>query len=307
MFEGASNLAAGVDRTFILILAIAVFFIVGITTFMIWTLFKYSRKKNIPARQFTGSVTLEIIWTVIPLILVMVIFFYGWKGYAPMRKVPADAMKVTAIGRMWQWSFDYGNGKLSKILVLPINKAVRMDLHSVDVNHGFFIPAFRVKEDVIPGYKNYLWFIPKYKGDYDIFCTSYCGLQHSGMNTKARVVENSVFVHWLDSLPVTGNIPDPEGLVLIKNSGCIACHSLDGAKLVGPSFQGVYGKKHIVVTDGKEVEKVVDDAYIATSIIDPGKDVVKGFNKGLMQSYRDKLTDAQIVQITDYLKTLSGK
>ena len=106
MFEGASNLAAGVDRSFILILAIAVFFTVGITAFMIWTVFKYNRKKNKPARQFTGSVTLEIIWTAIPLILVLVIFFYGWKNYAPMRKVPADAMQVTAIGRMWEWSFD---------------------------------------------------------------------------------------------------------------------------------------------------------------------------------------------------------
>ncbi len=307
MFEGASNLAAGVDRSFMLILWIAVFFTVGITAFMIWTVFRYNRKKNQPAKQFTGSVTLEIIWTAIPLILVMVIFVYGWKGYAPMRKVPANAMQVTAIGRMWEWSFDYGNGKISKILVLPVDKAVKMNLHSVDVNHGFFIPAFRVKEDVIPGYKNYLWFIPKFKGDYDIFCTSYCGLQHSGMNTKAKVVEVSEFTHWLDSLPATGNIPDPEGLTLLKNTGCIACHSLDGAKLVGPTFQGIYGKKHLVISDGKEIDMEVNDAYLTTSIIDPGKDVVKGFNKGIMQQYREKLSDAQIVQIIDYLKTLTGK
>lgn len=307
MFQGASNLAGGVDRTFMLILSIAIFFIVGITAFMIWTVIRYNQKKNQAAKQFTGNITLEVIWTVIPLVLVMVIFVYGWKGYAPMRKVPADAMKVTAIGRMWQWSFDYGNGKLSKILVIPVNKAVRLNLHSVDVNHGMFIPAFRVKEDVVPGYKNYLWFIPKFKGDYDILCSDYCGLQHYGMNTKARVVAESDFKQWLDSLPVTGIIPDAEGLTLIKNTGCVACHSLDGAKLVGPTFKGVYGKKNVVITNGQEINLEVTDAYLSTSIIDPNKDVVKGFNKGLMQSYRNKLTDAQIAQIIDYLKTLTDK
>jgi len=307
MFQGASNLAAGVDRAFLLILAISIFFIVGITTFMIWTVIRYNRKKNKPAMQFTGSVSLEIIWTVIPLILVLVIFVYGWKGYAPMRKVPADAMKVTVIGRMWEFSFDYGAGKLSKTLVLPVNKAVRLNLHSDDVNHGLFIPAFRVKEDIVPGYENYLWFIPEVKGDFDILCTVYCGLQHSGMNTKASVIEEYDFKKWLDSLPATGNIPDPEGLTLLKNTGCIACHSLDGAKLVGPTFKGIYGKKHLVITDGTENTVDVTDAYLVTSIISPNQDLVKGFNKGLMQSYRDKLTDAQITQIIDYLKTLADK
>jgi cytochrome c oxidase subunit II len=307
MFQGASNLAGGVDRTFMLILAIAIFFIVGITTFMIWTVIRYNRKKNKPARQFTGSVTLEIIWTVIPLILVLVIFVYGWKGYAPMRKVPADAMNITAIGRMWEWSFDYGNGKLSKVLVIPVNKAVRLNLHSVDVNHGLFIPAFRVKEDVVPGYKNYLWFVPKFKGDFDVLCSDYCGLQHSGMNTKARVVAENDFKQWFDALPATGNIPDAEGLTLIKNMGCVACHSLDGARLVGPAFNGIYGKKHPVITDGQEINMEANDAYLRTSITAPNQDIVKGYNKGIMQSYRDRLTDAQITMIIDYLKTLSDK
>ena len=307
MFEGASNLAAGVDRAFVLILAIAIFFTVGITIFMIWTLFKFNRKKGKPAQQFTGSTVLEIIWTGIPLILVMVIFVYGWKGYAPMRKVPANAMQITAIGRMWEWSFDYGNGKLSKILVLPKDKAVKIDLRSVDVNHGLFIPAFRVKEDVIPGYNNWLWFEPKFIGEYDVFCSSYCGLQHSGMNTKAKVLSQTDFDKWLAELPATGNIPVAEGLTLLKNTGCIACHSLDGAKLVGPSLLGVYGKKHVVVSNGQDVEMVADDAYLKASIIEPNRDVVKGFNRGLMQSYRDKLTDEQIGKIIDYIKTLADK
>ncbi len=307
MFQGASNLAAGVDRAFMLILVISIIFTVGILAFMIWTVFKYNRKKNIPAKQFTGSVTLEVIWTVIPLILVLVIFVYGWRGYAPMRKVPADAMKVTVIGRMWEYTFDYGDGKLSKELVLPVNKAVRLDLISEDVNHALFIPAFRVKEDIVPGYNNYLWFIPELKGEFDILCTVYCGLEHSGMNTKVRVVDENDYKQWIDTLPATGLIPDPEGLTILKNTGCIACHSLDGSKLVGPSFKGVYGKKHAVITDGSEVDMEATDAYLIAAIIDPNKDVVKGYNKGLMQGYRDKLTDAQITVIIDYLKTLADK
>jgi cytochrome c oxidase subunit II len=125
------------------------------------------------------------------------------------------------------------------------------------------------------------------------------------MNTIVRVLDENEYVSWLDSLPVTGNIPDPEGLTLMKNTGCIACHSLDGARLVGPTFKGLYGKKHTVITDGTENEIEVTDAYLIDAIIDPNKDIVKGFNKGLMQSYRSQLTDAQITLILDYLKTLT--
>lgn len=307
MFEGASNLAAGVDRAFVFIFSISAFFIVGITIFMIWVVIRFNRKKNKPARQFSGSNLLEVIWTGIPLIIVLVMFYYGWMGFAPMRKVPADAMKVTAIGQMWQWLFDYGNGKTSKIMVVPANKPVRVDLRSKDVNHGFFIPAFRIKEDVVPGYENYLWFSAFEIGEYDILCTQYCGLMHSSMLSKVKVVPEAEFNAWLDSLPATGDIPDPPGLVLLKNTGCVACHSLDGSRLVGPSFKGIYGKKHTVIEGGAEKEIEVNEAYISTSILEPNKQVVKGFNKGLMQPYRNQLTDAQILQITDYLKTLADK
>jgi len=304
MFEGASNLAAGVDRAFVFIFAIAAFFIIGITAFMIWTVFRFNRKKGKPDRQFTGSTTLEIIWTVVPLVIVMAMFYYGWVAFAPMRKVPADAMTITAIGKMWQWEFDYGNGKISKEMVVPKDKPVRVDLYSPDVNHSFFIPAFRVKEDVVPGYQNYVWFSAYKVGEYDILCTEYCGLMHSSMVATARVVPEEEFRAWLDSLPATGNLPDPEGLTLLKNTGCIACHSLDGTKLVGPSFKGFYGKKHVVIEDGAEKEIEVNDEYIHTSIVDPNKQVVKGFGKGLMQSYKTILTEDQIKQMTDYLKTL---
>jgi cytochrome c oxidase subunit 2 len=238
MFGGASNLAQGVDNAFIFIFAVAFFFIIGISAFMIYTLVKFRRSKHLEAAQFTGSWKLETLWTVVPLILVLLMFYYGWVGFAPMRQVPDDAMRITAIGRMWEWEFDYGDGKLSKELVIPVNKPVRLDLVSQDVNHSLFIPAFRVKEDVVPGYDNYLWFTPYYIGDYEILCTEYCGLLHSSMTSKTRVLSQEEFDSWLDNLEATGNIPDPEGLVLLKENGCLACHSLDGTKLVGPHLKG---------------------------------------------------------------------
>jgi cytochrome c oxidase subunit 2 len=307
MFEGASTFAAGVDKAFIVIYSISAFFLIAITAFMIWMLIRFNRKKNQPARQFSGNNTLEVVWTVIPLILVMVMFFYGEISFSEMRRVPADAMKITVTGRMWQWSFDYGNGKVSDIMVVPVDKPVRIDLVSEDVNHGFFVPAFRVKEDVIPGYNNYAWFSAFQVGEYDILCTAYCGLLHSGMISKVKVVPEAEFKAWLDSLPATGNLPDPEGLILLRNTGCIACHSLDGSRLVGPSFKGIYAKKITVIEDGVEKEIEVDDDYLKSSVLEPNKQIVKGFNKGLMQSYRDLLTDEQISKINEYLKTLSDK
>jgi len=304
MFSGASNLAEGVDKAFVFIFAIAFVFIVGITAFMIWTVIKYNRKKGKPARQFSGSVKLEIIWTVIPTILVLLMFYFGWVGFAPMRQVPEDAMAVKAIGRMWEWEFDYGDGKVSKELVVPINKPVRLDLVSVDVNHSLFIPAFRVKEDVIPGYDNFLWFTAIYKGEYEILCTEYCGLLHSGMVSKARVVDEAEFNDWLANLEATGDIPDPEGLVLLRNTGCLACHSMDGSKLVGPSFMEISSER-IIVENGTEKTISVDKEYLEKSIIDPNSQLVKGYSRGLMQSYEKTVDKEDIDKMVQYLLELA--
>lgn len=304
MFGAASNLAGDVDKAFIFIFSVSFIFIIGITAFMIWTVIKFNRKKGIPAQQFTHNNTLEAAWTIIPLILVLVMFWYGWKGFKPMRNAPKDAMEVTVIGRMWQWDFDYGNGKVSKELMLPLNKAVKLNLVSVDVNHSFFIPAFRVKEDVVPGYDNWLWFEPTEKGSYDILCTEYCGLLHSNMLARATVLEASEFDSWLDTLVATGDIPDPKGLMVLKANSCLGCHSLDGNKLVGPSFKGIYGTQRLVVEDGKEVTVTVDEDYILSSIMDPNVQVAKGFNKGLMQSYKDVVSEEDVKEIVEYLRTL---
>ena len=303
MFSGASNLAGAVDKAFIFIFAVSFIFTIGIVALIIYILVHFSRKKNKNPQQFHGNTKLEIIWTVIPLILVLIMFYFGWAGFAPMRKVPADAMPIKAIGRMWAWSFDYGNGKVSKDLVVPLNRNVKLDLFSEDVNHGLFIPAFRVKEDVIPGYNNYLWFQPISKGTFDIFCTEYCGLAHSGMTAKVIVVDSLEFNKWLADLKATGPGLEHPGLAIIKANACLTCHSLDGSKIIGPSFKGLWGSKRIVITAQGEKEMEGNAEYIKRSIQEPNADIVKGFNKGLMQSYKDLIKGEDLDKIIDYFKT----
>ena len=307
MFTGASNLAEGVDRTFIFIFTIAAIFIVGITIFMIYTVIHFSRKKGKPASQFRGNAKLEALWITIPTILVFIMFYFGWSGFAPMRDVPDDAMPITAIGRMWEWEFDYGNGMKSKDLVVPVNKPVRVNLKSEDVNHSLFIPAFRVKEDVIAGYNNYLWFIPTMVGEYEILCTEYCGMLHSSMLAKAKVLEQEKYDEWFNEFKNTAREPEPDGYLLLRNTGCIACHSLDGTRLVGPSFKNLLGQERSVLAGSVKKSVTADEEYIISSIYEPDSEIVEGYNKGLMQSYRDIIKESDIKIIVDYLKTLAGE
>ncbi len=303
MYSEASNLAKGVDLTFIVIFSISLFLLVSITSFMIYTLIRFSRKREKHPRQFTGNTTLEIIWTVIPLIIVLGMFYIGLIGFTPMRKVPADAMNITAIGQMWSWEFDYGFNQISKDLVVPINKNVKLSLVSKDVNHSLFIPAFRVKEDVIPGYDNYMWFRPTMIGEFDIFCAEYCGLNHSGMLSKVIVLDSVDYNKWYADFVLRTPAKESPGLVLLRQKGCLACHSLDGSKIVGPTFKGLYGRKVQVLTEKGEITEEVTDDYIKRSILDPNSEVVKGFNKGLMQSYKSLLTDEDINTIIAFLKS----
>jgi len=304
MFTGASNLAEGVDKAFLFIFIIAFIFIIGISAFMIWTVVHYSRKKGKEAKQFSGSTKLELLWTGIPLILVMLMFWVGWKGFAPMRKVPSDAMVITAIGRMWEWEFIYSDSLRSRELVLPINKPVKLELVSEDVNHSLFIPAFRVKEDVIPGYDNWLWFTPNYIGNYEILCTEYCGLLHSAMVANTRIVEQEEYDKWFEELKAASFVPEHEGLKLLRSTGCLACHSLDGSRLVGPSFAGLYGSQRTVISGGTTRTVTADEAYIVRSVYEPNEEIVEGYARNLMQSYRELVTEEQMGIMTEYLRKL---
>jgi cytochrome c oxidase subunit II len=304
MFSEASNVSAGVDKVFAFIIIVSLVFLVGITAFVIYTVIHFSRKKGKKPMQFTDNIKLEILWTVVPTILVLLMFYYGWMAFAPMRKAPKDAMRITAIGRMWEWEFVYGEGMSSKELVIPLNKPVRLDLKSTDVNHGLFIPAFRVKEDVVPGYSNYLWFIPQYIGDYELLCTQYCGLLHSNMLSKVRVLEQAEYEQWYANLKNASITKEAEGLTILRNTGCLACHSLDGSKLVGPSFKNLYGSTRSLTVNKNTVTKKADDAYIENAIYHPDDEVVSGFSKGVMKSYTGMVSAEQLTDIRNYLKSI---
>ena len=304
MFSNNSNFVHGVDTAFLLIFGVAIFFLVMLTTIMIVFVIKYNKKRHAKAVQIKDSSVLEAIWTTIPIILVLIMFYFGWAGFLPMRQAPKDAMQVKAIARMWKWSFEYPGQKQSDTLLLPINKAVRMALVSKDVIHGFSIPDFRVKEDVVPGKNNYTWFEPKNLGNYDLFCSAYCGLSHSYMMALVRIVPQEEFDKWLASLPVKKADDNNEGFKILEKNGCFACHSTDGRKIVGPSFKGLYGSSHDVMTDGVTRKITADSIYIQTSITDPNKDVVVGYPQGVMKSYKGLIRDKDMPKVIEYLKNL---
>lgn len=301
--SGASNFAYGVDLSFAVIFGISIFFLVGITSVMIYFVIRYRRKKNPRATNIHGNNKLEILWTVIPTLLVLVMFYYGWVGYKPMRSIPDDAIPIKVYGQMWSWQFEYENGKRSGQLVVPLNKPVKLDLISRDVIHSFYIPAFRIKEDVVPGINNTMWFEATKEGTYDILCAEYCGERHAYMLAEVDVVPGADYEEWL----VSTDVPEGEhpGLTVMKQNACLTCHSLDGSKLIGPTFRGIYGKTETVITEtGEEKTITVDDDYLGRSIYQPNAEIVKGYNKGLMISYENTIDEESVNQIIDYIKTL---
>lgn len=307
----ASNFVKGVDQAFLVILGISFLFLIGLTVVMIWFLYRYNRKRNPVATQIHGSTKLEIIWTVVPFLLTMVMFYYGWAGWKPMTKAPKDAMEITVYGRMWNFNYEYANGRRTDTLYLPKDQPVKLNLKAMDVLHSFYIPAFRVKQDMVPGKKdNFMWFEAQKVGNYEIFCTEYCGLQHSYMYSTAKVMEVAEFEKWMTDTTLMAaeaaamESPGANGKKIMQNIGCFACHTVDGTKLVGPSFKGIWGHEATVITGGQKRTVTVDEEYIKKSIYDPNADVVDGFMKGLMVSYQGQLKDEDIAEIIEYLKTV---
>lgn len=310
MYSNASNFVEGVDTAFVVILSIIFFFLIGLTIVLILFIVKYREKKNPKATQIEGNNTLEFIWTAIPLLLVLGMFYYGWIGYKPMKSdPPEDAIKIKTTARMWSWMFEYENGKKTDTLYVPQGKPVELELEALDVIHSIYIPAFRLKQDMVPGTKEDAWFIANSPGSYDLFCTEYCGLRHSYMFTSVEVLPPDEFEKWLGDTALTtfsgGNQKILPGQQIVKQYGCNACHSADGSMLVGPSYKGLFGKEEIVITDGEERSITVDEEYIKRSIYEPDADIVKGFNKGLMLSYKGQITEEEVQLIIEYFKSLN--
>lgn len=303
----ASNFVEGVDRAFYFILGIDFLLFIGLTAAMVFFVIKYNRKKHPKAEQVKDKAWVEITWTAIPLIIVIAMFWYGYAAYSPMKKPPKDAMNITVIGKMWDWDFIYENGKESDTLYVPVNKPVKLNLRSVDVLHGIYIPAFRLKEDVVPGQVNFMWFTSSIKDTFEISCSAYCGLRHAYMGSQVIVVDETEFNEWVSKVEIKTGPEELPGFKLIKDNGCLGCHSINGTKLVGPTFKGLFGSSRFIDNGQGEYILKADEEYIRNSIIEPDKDIEKGFKGGLMRSYKDIFDDKEIDLMIEYFKAAAEK
>lgn len=293
------NAAAKVDETFLLIFGISAVILLLLTTAMIWFVFRYSRRRNPVPSQVSGNLWAEVIWIVVPTILVMGMFWSGWHSYRALRDAPPDALQIKVMARMWSWDFEYPGGKHSGTLVVPVGKAVRLELNSADVLHGFYAPAFRIKIDTVPGMPTYGWFRADKEGEYVIFCSVYCGLQHAKMLSAIRAVSAEEYARFLEE-PAAGGAQG--GKALLDAKGCLGCHSLDGSIGVGPTLKDVWGREVVLVgPDKKEKRLKYDAAALTMMIMGPRTGVVKGFEP-LMPEFRDQITPEELKRMLDYLE-----
>ncbi|MGV8039441.1 MAG: cytochrome c oxidase subunit II [Thermoanaerobaculaceae bacterium] len=299
----ASTTAGEVDALFHFILWLSAFFFALIVGLGVLFVVRFHRRRAAtPEPSASHNTALELTWTIIPLILVVVIFGWGFKVFLDMNTVPADAYEVQVTGQKWKWLFTYPSGHVDENLHVPINRPVRLVMTSEDVIHSFFVPAFRVKRDVVPGRYSKLWFEANRAGQFDIFCAEYCGSSHSDMIAKVIVHPEGEFEAWLEKeANVLSKLPPAEaGERLYKIRGCAQCHSVDGAAGIGPTLKGLFGEA-VPLTGGGTA--VADENYLRESILEPQATVVAGFQP-VMPTYKGRLSDAEITAIIAYIKTL---
>ncbi|MEX2214733.1 MAG: cytochrome c oxidase subunit II [Phycisphaeraceae bacterium] len=305
MPSASSTVAGEVDSLFYFILWICVVMFLLILALMILFIAKYRQRPGYtPVRSPSHSTALELTWTVIPTIVVMVIFYAGFKGYLNMATPPPNAYEIQVYATKWSWEFTYPTGYPStNELRVPLNRPVRLVMQSGDVIHSLYIPAFRVKKDCVPGRFNHMWFQATELGEFDLYCAEYCGQNHSTMLAKVIVQEPTVFSKWLEDAGdvLKGKTPVEAGKYLYNARKCSDCHSLDGRKLAGPSFKGLFGSSH-PLRDGTSV--TVDENYIRDSILYPAKQVVAGYDN-VMPSFQGRLKDDEIAAIIAFIKSLN--
>ncbi len=335
----ATDLAQSWDGIYWFLVYLSLIFFVGIVAAMIWFAVKFRKEKNKKPKYIHGHTGLEIIWTVIPTILLFVCFGWGWAVYRDMVHGPSNAMEVRVIGKQWAWQFIYKNGtSVTGDLFVPVNRPVKLIMSSEDVLHAFFIPNFRVKSDVVPGMYTSVWFEAKVPGIHQVFCTEYCGTVHSVMLARVVVLTEPQWKDWLagkkidvNSLPADPSFPGfranslgegmpvaeaassmanggqvtlaDKGKALVATKACTACHSSDGSTLVGPSYKGIYGTDVKVVEGGQTKTVKIDDNYLRESIEYPLAKVVEGYPPS-MPAFKGQLSEEEIASIIEYIKSL---
>jgi len=323
----ASQNAELVDDVYYFIYWVSVISFVIIVALMMYFVRKYKRNKpdHMPPKQSDHNTILEIGWSIPVGIVGVILFYFGAIGYIDAKTPPNDAYVINVRGYKWAWEFSYPNGATTTDLLLPENTPVKLVLSSDDVLHSFFVPAFRLKQDVVPGRFTEVFFETKDPGTYRMFCTEYCGTQHSVMGTKVQleddqetpvtdengdpVLQNLVkvmpFKEFQEAVKKAGNPyeglePVAAGQLVYQSKGCMGCHSIDGSKLVGPSFKGLWGAERKFADGSSEV---ADENYVRNSILNPKGQVVAGYNP-VMPTYQGKLSDQEIQYVIAYFKTL---
>jgi cytochrome c oxidase subunit 2 len=300
--DAASTLARRVDALYLYLLAVTFFFSVLITGVLIFFVVKYRRRIafEIP-RPIAGSIKLETMWTVIPLLISMTMFVWGASVYFEQYRPPSNAMDIYVVGKQWMWKFQHQTGQREiNELHVPLGRKVKLTMTSEDTIHSFYVPAFRMKTDVLPGRYTTYWFEATQPGRYHLFCAEYCGTNHSGMGGWIVVMEPTEFDNWLSG-NANQESPVAAGQKLFQTLGCASCHGANGEGGRGPTLVGVAGSD--VQLEGGQ-HATADEAYIRNSILNPAEQVVAGY-QNIMPTFKGQLNEEQMLQLISYIKSLS--
>jgi cytochrome c oxidase subunit 2 len=297
----ASTFAANVDALYIFIVATSAFFALAVCVAVVVFGLLYRRRHDgeVGAR-IEGNLPLELLWSIIPTMIAMVMFGWGATAYFQMRTPPEEALQLYAVGKQWMWKFQHLEGQREiNELHIPAGRPIRITITSEDVIHSLFFPAFRTKMDAIPGRYTQLWFEATQTGTYHIFCTEYCGTNHSGMIGSVVVMEPAAYQAWLAGGTTEGTLAE-RGERLFSELACNTCH-LDSGKGRGPSLQSIVGRP-VELADGSSV--MVDEGYLRESIINSQAKIVRGYQP-LMPAFQGLVSEDNLVALVEYVKTLS--
>jgi cytochrome c oxidase subunit II len=295
-------MASHVDALYFFLIGLTAFFSALIAGTIVFYAVKFRRRSphSVGAR-IEGGLLLELTWSIIPFFIVLFIFGWGARVFFAMSRPPEETLNVYVVGKQWMWKFQHLNGQREiNELHVPVGRAVKLIMTSEDVIHDVFVPAFRVKADVIPGRYTHLWFEATTPGRYHLFCAEYCGTKHSGMVGQVVVLEPDEYEAWLATGRAEGSLASAGGK-LFQDLACNTCHRPD-AQGRGPILQGLYGKT-ITLASGER--QVVDEAYLRESILNPGEKVTQGFQP-VMPAYQGLVTEDGVLQLIEYLKSLQS-
>lgn len=298
----ATDIARQYDNLYAFLLWVSTIACLILIGGMVYFALKYKRRTNTDKTAYiTHNTFLEFLWSFIPLVIFLAVFGWGWYIYHQMRSFPENALEVHVNARQWSWEFLYKSGKsIGNELYVPVNTPVKLIMASSDVIHSFYIPSMRIKQDVVPGRYTALWFNSEKMGDFNVFCTEYCGTSHSGMLAKLHVVSQADYEKWIQENDEGLSLAQ-KGAKLFNTKGCVACHSTDGSKKVGPSWKGIFGRT-AKWDDGKSGTS--DENYLRESILEPNAKVVEGYPKGVMPTFQGQLGENDVNALIEYMKEL---